>query len=442
MTEGNVLDFLRAADAPPPISSQTPVHPGEAGRSRGCWVSDFSLLLRTALLPVFFALSTGCGPKAALEPALEKQKGGDHEAAAAGFQAYLNSHPSSVLAPEAAYRLGLSLEALGRLQEALAAYQKALELSAEEGDAAREALLALGRLHEEKLKNPEKAAVYYEKALARTVQHGPVRKAVQGVVEAKARSATALFSANDPEAAALAKSVLETYPASFLTPDQRARLEALADRGRRAQMIRQSEPERLYVRQEIPFTNSFEGDFEESFTVDKGRVPSPDGSLLALIRKTADGRSYLYVGKIDSGSSAVTYRLVPGSTGAAEPIWSPDGRQIAYFREVGQTRHLERVDAATLRRESLYYTGSPTLGLHPAFSPWGDKIAFVYEGNVWVVKADGTHKALLRTNQKLDKTARLQWSRDGTLIRYRQKSPDGKLVDGLLVLDVFDGEAL
>lgn len=58
-----------------------------------------------------------------------------------------------------------------------------------------------------------------------------------------------------------------------------------------------------------------------------GMALSPDGSLLAFVAIGADGRSFLWLRRLDSDEP----RRLDGTEGAAYPFWSPDSFSIAFF---------------------------------------------------------------------------------------------------------------
>ncbi|MGH9410298.1 MAG: hypothetical protein ACRD1V_12680 [Vicinamibacterales bacterium] len=65
---------------------------------------------------------------------------------------------------------------------------------------------------------------------------------------------------------------------------------------------------------------------------------SPDGTQLAFVAQTADGKQPLWVRRLDSAD----VRAIDGTDGASRPFWSPDSRSIAYFNR----GELYRVDLA------------------------------------------------------------------------------------------------
>ena len=58
-------------------------------------------------------------------------------------------------------------------------------------------------------------------------------------------------------------------------------------------------------------------------------MPSPDGRHLVFPRATGPDRRQLWIHSLDSGES----RSLAGTEGGSDPIWSPDGRWIAFFAD-------------------------------------------------------------------------------------------------------------
>jgi Tol biopolymer transport system component len=124
---------------------------------------------------------------------------------------------------------------------------------------------------------------------------------------------------------------------------------------------------------------------------------SPDGTQLAYWGSddvTRDGGS-IYVLPLD-GSAAPTQITDVGPGIDADPIWSPDGSQLAFRREVGDGERrvmLMGTDGSDVRQ----LTDGPGLDQDPAWSPDGARIAFKSDRppavgpvgeHVWIV--DGT----------------------------------------------------
>ncbi len=65
---------------------------------------------------------------------------------------------------------------------------------------------------------------------------------------------------------------------------------------------------------------------------------SPDGRTFAFVTIAANGERNLWLRRLDT----LAARMVPGTTGAEAPFWSPDGRSVGYFARDA----LMRVDVA------------------------------------------------------------------------------------------------
>ena len=123
---------------------------------------------------------------------------------------------------------------------------------------------------------------------------------------------------------------------------------------------------------------------------------------------------------------------------SSPPVWSPDGTQIAYWRDRGLwTINTDGTDQRLFLLSStmtwspdgtrIAYTGDGlwvmnadgtnqqqlvTKGSSPAWSPDGTRIAYTGDG-LWVMNADGTNQQQLAT-----KGSSPAWSPDGTRIAY------------------------
>lgn len=106
---------------------------------------------------------------------------------------------------------------------------------------------------------------------------------------------------------------------------------------------------------------------------------SPDGNWLAF----SDAGGAIYKIPVAGGESVL---LGQGE----EPAWSPDGARLA----VALAGHIELLNADGSGQVSLTQTQPPAWDKAPAWSPAGDKLAFIStrDGNpeIYIINADGT----------------------------------------------------
>jgi Tol biopolymer transport system component len=108
----------------------------------------------------------------------------------------------------------------------------------------------------------------------------------------------------------------------------------------------------------------------------------------------------------------------PGRPDVQAPVWSPDGRRIAFFnkRDGGKEIYVVSADGSGQRR----LTGDARNAATPAWSPDGRKIVFEGDGSgqyaccgVYVVNADGSGQRRLARNGRAP-----AWSPDGRTIAF------------------------
>jgi TolB protein len=131
-------------------------------------------------------------------------------------------------------------------------------------------------------------------------------------------------------------------------------------------------------------------------------VWSPDGRQIAFVSRR-DGKA-LYVMNADGSG----LRMVVRAARLTTPAWSPDGREIAFERN-GQV-YVMNADGSGQRQ--LARRGSD-----PAWSPDGRTIAFIWRFHLYVMNADGSgHRVVTRVGN--GRKASSGWSPDGRKLAF------------------------
>jgi Tol biopolymer transport system component len=128
--------------------------------------------------------------------------------------------------------------------------------------------------------------------------------------------------------------------------------------------------------------------------------PSPSGQEL-VFSADFDGQASLWTSAVDG--SQLRKISPPSITSIANsdmaPVWSPDGRQIAYWSLTGESRSSDIWIVQFNGSYPLKLTANNARNSYPAWSPDGRKIAFVSDKNgsndIWIMNADGTQPTKL-----------------------------------------------
>jgi len=149
---------------------------------------------------------------------------------------------------------------------------------------------------------------------------------------------------------------------------------------------------------------------------------SPDGRSIAFARVATEGIGLFMVPAI--GGPA---RRVMDLTGqkpwwncSTRPRWAPDGRQLVFTSKEGQSCRVEVLSLATFDRRVLTSPTAPAHDAVPVYSPDGRSIAFVrnrnyFMGDIYVVPVSGGSATRL-TNDDADTWGQLAWTPDGRYI--------------------------
>jgi Tol biopolymer transport system component len=165
---------------------------------------------------------------------------------------------------------------------------------------------------------------------------------------------------------------------------------------------------------------------------------SPDGRMIAFERRVSpigapppgNGACFrvchVEIFVVNADGSGL--RNLTGNAGGNFPVWSPDGRQIAFSRDNGSTPNLYVMNADGSGQRRVTQEPIPVWGA--SWSPDGRRLTFasgvVGIGNVWVyvVNVDGSGQQQLTRDWGQDPV----WSPDGQRIAfmsYRNERPSG-----------------
>lgn len=152
---------------------------------------------------------------------------------------------------------------------------------------------------------------------------------------------------------------------------------------------------------------------------------SSDGKWIAFAKlgvRNSETASFLVGDDIYavSADGSQLRTLTEGPDLDSHPAWSPDGKRIAFASD----RELRRTEGDTPSSGSLYTMDVDGSGIRrlthgtddsgPAWSRDGERIAFSRGGEIWVIDADGSRAAVLRTGPVL--VSDPSWSPDGASI--------------------------
>jgi TolB protein len=175
----------------------------------------------------------------------------------------------------------------------------------------------------------------------------------------------------------------------------------------------------------LPYAHRLYGNAEES-SLDW----SPTGRQIVFSNYTGPngGKRQLYLASARTGQVS---RLTYTATGATNPVWSPNGRWIAFIGDVAPGR----VYLLSTRTHRIHVVGHAT-GLNLSWSPDGTQLAFNSRGKLELVNMAGTRYRSLGVFGDQP-----SWSPDGQWIVFtygnyvKEIRPDGKGVRHILYVN-------
>jgi len=179
---------------------------------------------------------------------------------------------------------------------------------------------------------------------------------------------------------------------------------------------------------------------------------SPDGSRLAFLSNRAGGPSQLYSLPLDGGEAVPLTHL---KAGAGEPVWSPDGKFIAFSAKLAteqpehaprvvrrllyktdgqgvQTSHSEVFVVPSQGGDADQLTDGEGNAMEPSWSPSGDQLGFcrmrsdprqAHRSDVWVVdrRSRGAHQI----TRQVAHASSPSWSPDAQHIAFYGSEHEG-----------------
>jgi Tol biopolymer transport system component len=145
-------------------------------------------------------------------------------------------------------------------------------------------------------------------------------------------------------------------------------------------------------------------------------VWSPDGRRIAFLSRR-EGSKQVYVVNADGSGQRL---LTRDARYPATPVWSPDGRQIAFEGGPAGPSSVYVVNADGSGQRMLARRGGA-----PAWSPDGRTIAFFSGSKIYLMNADGSeHRPLTKTEPMARRS--LAWSPDGRKLAFLREGGCGQ----------------
>lgn len=152
---------------------------------------------------------------------------------------------------------------------------------------------------------------------------------------------------------------------------------------------------------------------------------SPDGTRIAYVGGGGDQNIAVpqgtFIVVIGADGQSRPQALAPhDGTAGFDPVWSPDGKRIAFFTGQGDRTVVRVVDSDGGNERRL------GRGFSPAWSPNGKRIAFARttgdSTSVWTMTPDGKHAKRITSGPRDSLVGATAWSPDGRRLAFRRDS--------------------
>jgi len=154
--------------------------------------------------------------------------------------------------------------------------------------------------------------------------------------------------------------------------------------------------------------------------------PNRNVSLIAVAEWDNTFKTHIFTMSPDGKNKK---QLTSGQTEYWMPVWSPDGKKIAYVSRLSTGMNIHVMDADGTNPQQLTSTGT---NMAPSWSPDGAKIAFAHNEpgamplDIWLMNADGTNKKALTTTSVIVDNNVPAWSADGQKIAFTSNRNGGQ----------------